>query len=93
MYNLIELIIEALLWSKDYSTSDTHPQHTSFSSVNAYFICVILHDQMWFVCSIARRSNLKIFLSILYVFKSVFMFSYFMFLFKMHFCVVLQKLL
>ena len=25
MYDLIELIIEALLWSKDYSTFDTHP--------------------------------------------------------------------
>ena len=27
--DLIELIIEASLWSKDYSTFDTHPQHTS----------------------------------------------------------------
>ena len=25
VYDLIELIIEALLWSKDYSTLDTHP--------------------------------------------------------------------
>ena len=40
MYDLIELIIEASLWSKDYSTFDTHPQHTSLSSINAYFICV-----------------------------------------------------
>ena len=29
VYDLIELIIEASLWSKDYSTLDTHPQHTS----------------------------------------------------------------
>ena len=29
VYDLIELIIEASLWSKDYSTFDTHPQHTS----------------------------------------------------------------
>ena len=28
VYDLIELIIEASLWSKDYSTFDTHPQHT-----------------------------------------------------------------
>ena len=28
IYDLIELIIEALLWSKDYFTFDTHPQHT-----------------------------------------------------------------
>ena len=64
-----------------------------FSSINAYFICVIVHDQMWCVCSIACRSNPKRFLSILYVFESVFMLSCFKFLFKMHFCVVLQKLL
>ena len=29
VYDLIELIIEASLWSKDYSTLDTYPQHTS----------------------------------------------------------------
>ena len=29
VYDLIELIIEASLWSKDYSTLNTHPQHTS----------------------------------------------------------------
>ena len=29
MYDLIELIIETSLRSKDYSTFDTHPQHTS----------------------------------------------------------------
>ena len=46
VYDLIELIIEASPWSKDYSTFDTHPQHTSFSLTNAYFICVIVHDQM-----------------------------------------------
>ena len=28
VYDLIELIIEASLWSKDYSTLDTRPQHT-----------------------------------------------------------------
>ena len=67
-YNLIELIVEISLWSKDYSTFDTHPQYTSFNSINAYFICVIVYDQMWCVCSITCLSNPKIFLSILYVF-------------------------
>ena len=28
VYDLIELIIEASLWTKDYSTFDTHTQHT-----------------------------------------------------------------
>ena len=92
VYDLIELIIEASLWTKDYSTFDTHPQHTNLSSINAYFICVIVHAQMWCVCSIACQSNPKIFLSILYVFESDFIHSCFKFLFKMHFCIVLQKL-
>ena len=64
-----------------------------FCSTNAYFICVIVHDKMWCVSSIACRSNPKKFLSILYVFESVFILSCFKFLFKMHFVVVLQKLL
>ena len=92
MYVMNELIIEASFWSKDYSTFDTHPQHTSLVQLMFFFICVIVHDQMWCVWSIACQSNPKRFLSILYVFKSVFRLSCFKFLFKMHFCVVLQKL-
>ena len=46
VYDLIELIIEASLWSKDFSTFDTHPQHTRLCSNNAYLICVIVHIQM-----------------------------------------------
>ena len=59
VYDLIELIIEASFWSKDYSTFDTHPQHTRLSSILAYLICVIVHVQMWCVCSITCRSNPK----------------------------------
>ena len=91
-YDLIELIIEASVWSKDYSTFAIHPQHTSLSSIYAYLICVIVYVQMWGVCSIACRSNPKIFLIILYVFESDFILSCFKFLFKMHFCVVLKNL-
>ena len=92
VYDLIELIIEASLWFKDYSTFDTHPQHTSLSSIYAYLICVIVYVQMWCVCSITCWSNPKRFLSILYVFESDFILSCYKFLFKMNFCVVLQKL-
>ena len=46
VYDLIALIIETLLWFKDYSTFDTHPQHTSLSSIYAYLICVIVHAQL-----------------------------------------------
>ena len=93
VYDLIELITEVLLWSKDYSTFATHPQHTSLSSIYTYLIWVIVYVQMWCVCLIACRSNPKRFLSILYVFESIFILLYFKFLFKMHFCVVFQKLL
>ena len=68
VYNLIELIIEDSLWSKDYSTFDTHLQHTRLCSNNAYLICAIVYVQMWYVCSCTYWSNPKIFLSVLYVF-------------------------
>ena len=42
--------------------------------MNAYSICVIIHVQMWCIYSVACWSNLKRFLSILYVFESVFMY-------------------
>ena len=53
-----------------------------FCLMNAYFICVIVHDQMWWVYSNACRSNPKRFLSILYIFESVYMLSCFKFLFN-----------
>ena len=73
--DLIELIIETSLWSKDYSTFDIHPQHTRLCLNNAYFICVIVHVQMWCVCSSTCWSNPKRFLSVLYVFESDFLLS------------------
>ena len=77
VYILIKLIIEASLWSMDYSTFDTHPQHTRLCSINAYLICVIVHVQMWCVCSITFLSKPKIFLSVLFVFESDFILSCF----------------
>ena len=72
MYELIVLIIKASVWSKDYSTFDTHPQHPRLCSNNAYLICVIVHVQMWCVCSITCQLNPNKFLSVLYVFESDF---------------------
>ena len=92
VYDLIELIIEVSLWSKDYSTFDTHPQHTSLSSIYAYLICVIVHVQMWCVCLIASQSNPKRFLSILYVFESDFILSCSKFLSKCIFMLFLKNL-
>ena len=65
VYDLIELIIEASLWSMDYSRFDTHIQHTRLYLDNAYLICVIVHIQIWCVCSISCQSNPKKFLSVL----------------------------
>ena len=74
----------------DYSTFDTHTQHTRLCSNNVYLICVIVHVQMWCVCSNTCWSNPKRFLSVLYVFESDFVLSCFQFLFKMHFCVFIK---
>ena len=46
VYDLFELIIETSLWTVDYSTFDTHTQHTRLCSNNIYFICVIIQVQM-----------------------------------------------
>ena len=56
-----------------------------FDSTNAYLICVIIHVQMWCVCSITCWSNPKRFLSVLYVFESDFILSCLLFLIKMFF--------
>ena len=91
VYDLIELIIEASLWSKDYSTFDTHPQHTRLSSINAYLICVIVHVQMWYVCPIACRSNPELFWVFYMFFKVILYFRALSFCSKIV-CAVLQKL-
>ena len=53
VYDLFKLIIETLLWSKDYSIFDTHPQHTSLVQLMLisfvwlymikYDVCVLNH--------------------------------------------------
>ena len=39
VYDLIELIIETSLWSKDYSTFDTHPQHKTLFKYCLSHLC------------------------------------------------------
>ena len=56
-----------------------------FDSINAYLICVIVHVQMWCVCSSTCWSKPKRFLSVLYVFESDFILSLFSFCSK---CIV-----
>ena len=64
MYNLIELIIEGSLWSKDYSTFGTHPQHTSLMFNEYLFhLCDCTCLNMMYVCSTICGSNQKDFCS------------------------------
>ena len=50
-----------------------------FDSMNAYLICVIVHVQMWCVCSNTCWLNPKRFLSVLFVFETDFILSCLMF--------------
>ena len=56
----------------------SHTKHKSLFN-NVYFICVIVHVQMWCVCSNTCWLNPKIFLSVLFVFESDFILSCHMF--------------
>ena len=92
VYDLIELIIETSLWFKDYSTLDTHPQHTSLwfneclshlcdctcSNVMCMLKYLMIKPKNIFECFICFR-------------KWFYTFVLLVFLFKMHFCVFLQK--
>ena len=94
MYVLIELIIEALLWSIDYSIFDTHPQHTRLCSINAYLICVIVHVQMWCVCSITCWSHpKKIFECFICFWKWFYTFVLLVFVQNAFWCFFFQKLI
>ena len=62
--DLIELIIETLLWTKDYFTFDTHTQHTCLmfnECLIHLFNCTCLNVMC--VCSSIYGSNQKHFLS------------------------------
>ena len=64
VYNLIELIIESSLWSKDYSTFDTHTQHTSLMFNEYLFhLCDCTCSNVMCVCSTICGSNQKDFCS------------------------------
>ena len=64
VYDLIELIIETSLWSKDYSTFGTHPQHTSLMFNEYLFhLCDCTCSNVMCVCSTICGSNQKDFCS------------------------------
>ena len=60
VYNLIELIIEPSLYSKDYSTLDPHTQHTSLMFNECLFhLCGCTCSNVMCVCSTICGSNQK----------------------------------
>ena len=72
VYDLIELIIEASLWSMDYSTFDTHTQHTSLIFNECLFhLCGCTCSNVMCVCLTICGSNQKeFFLFFLFAFGS-----------------------
>ena len=83
VYDLIELIIETLLWSKDYSTFDTHPQHTSL-------VQLMLISFVWLYmikCDVCVLNHIwikpKRFLFFLFAFRGVLYHPYFSKFFKL----------
>ena len=90
VYNLIELIIETSLWSKDYFTFDTHPQYTRLCSNNAYVWLYMFKCDVYAQLLVDQTQK---YFWVFYMFlKVILYFCVFKFLFKMLFCVFLQKL-
>ena len=91
VYDLIELIIEASLWSKNCSTFDTHPQHTSSVQLMLIsFVWLYMFKCDVYVQLLADKIE-KYFWVFYMFFKVILYFRVFKFLSKMHFCVFLQK--
>ena len=60
VYDLIELIIEDSLWTKDYSTFDIHTQHTWLLFNECLFhLCDWTWSNVMYVCSTICGSNKK----------------------------------
>ena len=61
MYDLIELIIKASFWTKDYSTFDTHTQHTSLLFNECLFYlcdCTCSNVMFMFNCLSIKPKNI-----------------------------------
>ena len=94
VYDLIKLIIKASLWSKDYSTLDTHPQHTSlwFNECLSHLCDCTCSNVMCMLKYLIIKPK-KIFLCFIFFFfwKWFYTFLLLIFFSKIHCCVFLQK--
>ena len=86
VYNLIELIIEASLWTKDYFTSDTHTQHTILLFDECLFhLCDCTCSNVMCILNCLSIKLKKIFEYFICFWKCFYMLSCFDFLFKLQF--------
>ena len=78
VYDLIKLIIKASLWSKDYSTLDTHPQHTSlwFNECLSH-LCDCTCSNVMCMLKYLMIKPKKIFLCFIFFFENDFILSCF----------------
>ena len=72
VYDLIELIIEVSLWTKDYFTFDTYTQHTSLMfNEYLFYLCDCTCSNVMYVCSAIYGSNEKDFCSFCLLLKVI----------------------
>ena len=103
VYDLIELIIEASLWIKDYSTFDTHTQHTRLLFIECLFHlydCTCSNVMCILNCLSIKPKKIfeyfvcfwKCFWKSFYAFVFFFFVFFFFWFFFFFFCDVHQKL-
>ena len=86
VYDLIELIIEASLWTKDYFTFDTHTQHTRLLFNECLFhLCDCTCSNVMCILNCLSIKPKKNFEYFIFFFKVFLCFCIFKFLFKLHF--------
>ena len=75
VYDSIELIIEASLWSKDYFTSDTHTQHTRlwFNQCLSHLCDCICSNVMCMLMNFVDQTQKDFW--VFYLFLKVFLYS------------------
>ena len=92
VYDLIELIIEVSLWSKEFFTLDTHPQHTRlwFNECLSH-LCDCTCSNVMCMPKYLLNKPKNIFECFICFLKWFYTFVSYVFV-QMHFCVFLQKL-
>ena len=94
VYDLIELIIETSLWTKDYSTFDTHTQHTRlFFNKCLFHLCDCTCLNVMSILNCLSIKPKKIFEYFICFWKCFYAFLFWVFFLNCNFHVFHQKLL